>query len=268
MTGRLPWFPMHAADFLMDTAVAEMTLEQRGAYITLLCHAWWNGSIPAANERLTTVVRSFSWSETHEVDHWWTSPLTECWVPHPDDPTKLINHRLEQERARQIALQEQRVAAGKLSAVKRLGAATSSGDSSPNDRSTTSFNDRSTGKKKFVQLTEQNRTEQNSQKTLPDGLAAAGEKHPAWTQRAIAVYQEFVPHPCSPGRILRVLKPFVERDGAEVVLAKWREYCRNGRHYGLDGTRWTEPPLPVSKQSPERFRDTYAEWGKPVVEAA
>jgi hypothetical protein len=111
------------------------------------------------------------------------------------------------------------------------------------------------------------RSQVSGEQLLP-AASAAGEKLPAWTQRAIAVYQEFVPHPCSPGRILRVLKPFVERDGAEVVLAKWREYCRNGRHYGLDGTRWTEPPLPVSKQSPERFRDTYEHWGKPVVEAA
>lgn len=287
MTNRLPWFPMHAADFLMDTAVAEMTLEQRGAYITLLCHAWWNGSIPAANDRLTTVVRSFSWSETHEVDHWWTSPLTECWVPHPDDPTKLVNPRLEQERARQMALQEQRVEAGKLSAAKRLGGSTSSGDATVSDRSTTSFNARSTRKKKLVQLTEQNRTEQNSQKTLPDGLSAAGgtESHPpeaappspraspgtpepAWTVQAVALYQEFVPHPCAPGRITRVLKPFVARDGPELALAKWREYCKVGRDYGLDGTRWTKPPLPVSKQSPERFRDTYAIWLTPEGAAA
>lgn len=41
----LPYFPMYASDFL--SGVADMPLDDRGAYITLICHQWVNGSIPS-----------------------------------------------------------------------------------------------------------------------------------------------------------------------------------------------------------------------------
>jgi uncharacterized protein YdaU (DUF1376 family) len=37
---RLPWFPFYTLDFIGDYRVSLMTFEERGAYITLLCHAW------------------------------------------------------------------------------------------------------------------------------------------------------------------------------------------------------------------------------------
>jgi uncharacterized protein YdaU (DUF1376 family) len=40
----LPYFAFYASDFL--SGVAAMPLEDRGAYITLLCHQWVNGTIP------------------------------------------------------------------------------------------------------------------------------------------------------------------------------------------------------------------------------
>jgi uncharacterized protein YdaU (DUF1376 family) len=41
----LPYFPMYASDFL--SGVADMPLDDRGAYITLICHQWVNGSVPS-----------------------------------------------------------------------------------------------------------------------------------------------------------------------------------------------------------------------------
>jgi len=99
----------------------------------------------------------------------------------------------------------------------------------------------------------------------------SGEGHPEthtngppWSTQAIGIYQEFVPHPIPPGRITKVLKPFVVRDGPEVVLRKWREFCKTGRHFGMEGRTWTDPPLAVTKQNPERFRDTYDRWDTPL----
>lgn len=42
---RKPWFPFYPADWLIDSNVSAMTLEQKGAYIDLLCRCWLEGSI-------------------------------------------------------------------------------------------------------------------------------------------------------------------------------------------------------------------------------
>lgn len=105
--------------------------------------------------------------------------------------------------------------------------------------------------------------------TVADAPASAGETTGIpWSQTAVALYQTHVPHPIAPGRITRVLKPFVAQVGADELLRRWAEYCKTGRDFGLDGKGWRQPPLPVSAQTPERFRDTFAEWGKPAGEAA
>lgn len=111
----------------------------------------------------------------------------------------------------------------------------------------------------------------NDQRPTTVADAGASAEAPSgipWSKQAVALYQAHVMHPMAPGRITKVLKPFVEKDGAADVLRRWEEFCKVGRHYGLDGKGWREPPLPVSAQTPERFRDTYAEWGKPAMEAA
>lgn len=38
------WFPFYVAEYLSDSAVVKMTPEQRGCFISLLCHAWQSGS--------------------------------------------------------------------------------------------------------------------------------------------------------------------------------------------------------------------------------
>jgi len=42
----LPWWKFYARDFLASKAVTLMTLQQRGAYVTLQCVCWNDGSIP------------------------------------------------------------------------------------------------------------------------------------------------------------------------------------------------------------------------------
>lgn len=41
-----PSFQFYPQDFLADLNVTLMNMEERGAYITLLCHNWIEGAIP------------------------------------------------------------------------------------------------------------------------------------------------------------------------------------------------------------------------------
>lgn len=43
MADRFPWFPFYAADWRLSRTVREMTPEQRGGYVELLCVAWHDG---------------------------------------------------------------------------------------------------------------------------------------------------------------------------------------------------------------------------------
>lgn len=52
MKNRAPAFLFYASDFLMDEHVALMSLEERGAYITLICYCWREGSLPTEMDRL------------------------------------------------------------------------------------------------------------------------------------------------------------------------------------------------------------------------
>ena len=48
----LPWFKMYARDFLAAEDVTLMSLDERGAYITLMCYAWNDGSLPSDDAKL------------------------------------------------------------------------------------------------------------------------------------------------------------------------------------------------------------------------
>lgn len=94
--------------------------------------------------------------------------------------------------------------------------------------------------------------------TSPAPKAPAG----GWTSEAVRLYQVHVKGRVTPGRITGRLKPLVAVHGPDLVLRKWGEYCRVGRHFGLDGRGWRDPPLGVTAMTPERFVDTFDEWGK------
>lgn len=81
---------------------------------------------------------------------------------------------------------------------------------------------------------------------------------PDWSKRAVELATA-VPLGMAPGRYLRILKRFVDRDGPDTVLAHWKTYLDTGRHF-LDDGSWTEHLRPISSLTPERFRDSYDEW--------
>lgn len=49
---KAPAFQLYAADFLVDENVVVMSLEERGAYITLMCYCWRENSLPPEIEKL------------------------------------------------------------------------------------------------------------------------------------------------------------------------------------------------------------------------
>lgn len=93
MTEKSPAFQFYPKDFLTDEAVDLMTLEQRGAYITLLCKQWLNGSIPSNEDALKSMCGNpGNWDEV------WFG-IGSCFVQ--NDEGRLVNPRLEKERKKQ-----------------------------------------------------------------------------------------------------------------------------------------------------------------------
>lgn len=97
---RYPYFPFYVADWLTSETVVTMTLEQRGAYITLLCHQWIKGSIPDDIGGLAALVGVDS---TAMAELWHT--LKKCFVPYSKGHGRLVNQRLlsEWQKSRKVS---------------------------------------------------------------------------------------------------------------------------------------------------------------------
>ena len=94
MTGR-PWFRLNAENWLTSGAIAAMSAEERGIYITFLCYAWTNPScsLPSDNESLRKIAHI-------DQDGWNRSSksVLAMFTPHPHSPGLITNARLAKER--------------------------------------------------------------------------------------------------------------------------------------------------------------------------
>lgn len=95
----------------MDGNVAGMSLEERGAYITLLCLCWQESSLPADTKRLARMVGT---PERQFLKFW--PAVRGCFR---DAGDRLVHPRLEKERAKQAAYREKQRQKGIASAVNR-----------------------------------------------------------------------------------------------------------------------------------------------------
>ncbi len=111
-----PAFPFYATDFLSDAPVMAMTLEERGAYITLLCIAWTEQGVPDDHRKLAKVLRV---SPRRFADIW--ESMEVCWET--DGEGRLVSPRMERIRTEMRARSETAKKAGKKGAKKRWGAA-------------------------------------------------------------------------------------------------------------------------------------------------
>ena len=111
---KIPWLPLHVADYLADTS--HLSTEQHGAYILLLLHSWQTGPLHNDEKELAQIARMTpdQWRENRET-------LLRFW--HKDCGDKWRNTRLEHERFRIIETSKRRSEAGSkggtVSAIRR-----------------------------------------------------------------------------------------------------------------------------------------------------
>jgi uncharacterized protein YdaU (DUF1376 family) len=110
----LHWMKIFPRETLSDANFAGWSLEERGAWLTLVLHAWVEGSLPSDETSLARLLH---------VDHgtmrglW--SALGSRFIPHPDKPGRITSPRLEKEREAAMALAEKRGTAGRAGATSR-----------------------------------------------------------------------------------------------------------------------------------------------------
>jgi uncharacterized protein YdaU (DUF1376 family) len=116
MKDAAPWMPFFGRDFYADENVMLMTLEQEGAYMRLLWHCWQEGSLPNEQKRLAAIADRCEVQRFTETI--WPA-VAPCFTKRPDG--RLIQKRVEQERAIKDEIREKRSEAGKLGNAKRWG---------------------------------------------------------------------------------------------------------------------------------------------------
>lgn len=103
-----PAFQFYPADFLSDVNVVAMSLQERGAYITLLCFCWIQGSLPQDVGRLARLC-GVPFPQFRKL---WPA-LEPCF--RPAELTDRLRHpRLDREREKQSAYRLQQSERGKL----------------------------------------------------------------------------------------------------------------------------------------------------------
>ena len=112
MENKSPAFQFYVADYLADANVQMMSLEEEGAYIRLICFCWREGSIPNDTEKLQKLIgKNCPFEVARVVQGWFT--------PHPNQPSKLVHLRLEEEREKQREWREKSSKGGIKSAETR-----------------------------------------------------------------------------------------------------------------------------------------------------
>ena len=115
MAEKAPAFQFYPKDFLVDEHVALMSLQEVGAYVILLCHAWLEGGIPPDCDRLARLCRV----STPAFSRLWPS-LEPLFQPQGANG-RLINRRMEEERAKQQSYKQAQADSGRVGANIRWG---------------------------------------------------------------------------------------------------------------------------------------------------
>lgn len=114
MPNKPPAFRFYAKDWLVDTT--GLSLQEQGAYMRLLSHAWIEGPLPADHRQLA---RRVGVTVKHFAKLWPT--LKGFW--RTDGDGRLVNERLEMERQKQVTYREQQAAKGRKSRPEKQATA-------------------------------------------------------------------------------------------------------------------------------------------------
>lgn len=108
--GRAPAFQFYPNDFLSDRNVVVMSMQERGVYITLICHAW-QSPLPSDVAQLARIC-GVPLSSFRKL---WPA-LSICFR---EQDGFLVHPRLERERAKQAEYRTERSESGRRGASKR-----------------------------------------------------------------------------------------------------------------------------------------------------
>ena len=100
-----PSFQFYPQDFLASDSVAQMTPEEVGLYVLLLCRAWVGPGLPTDVARLARLVGV----EPTRFEEIWSGPLGTCFE---EVDGRLVNPRMERERAFAKSLSAKRAISG------------------------------------------------------------------------------------------------------------------------------------------------------------
>ncbi len=105
---KAPAFQFYPRDFLIDGKVAAMTLAERGAYITLLCLCWTEGSLPSG---MSALARLCKVSQAAFTRLW--PALEPCFRGAGGDGSRIVQPRIERERQKQETYRTLKATAGR-----------------------------------------------------------------------------------------------------------------------------------------------------------
>lgn len=120
---RKPWMPLYCDDLIASTA--DMSPEEFGAYVRLLCHCWTRGPLPIDDKVVCRIAgcRLAVWRAIRSR----FSPTTR-----EDGSAGLSQTRLEAERFKRQRFSDERASAGKRGAASRWhGSANGSANGKP-----------------------------------------------------------------------------------------------------------------------------------------
>lgn len=180
MSGFSPAFQFYPGDWLSSPQVTLMTPEQEGAYIRLLCYAWADPdcSIPDDDEVLAKLSRL--------GEGWFnggSTVLRKCFQPHFNQPGKLVNLRLLEERKKQKEWREKSRIGGLRSAESRARKSSKGGSRvvQPKGNSSSSFSSSFSIRDIHVES--------------DDSTAPAKEKKPSEIEQVFDYWRKSLNHP-------------------------------------------------------------------------
>ena len=112
-SSKSPAFQFYPNDFLSDANVIVMSLQERGAYITLICVCWQQGALPNNVDQLAR----FCGAPVSVFRRLWPA-IQKCFRPSSDGAT-FTHPRLERERKKQREYRKLQSEKGKASAARR-----------------------------------------------------------------------------------------------------------------------------------------------------
>lgn len=200
MAVKTPWFPFWVMDYLTDRRVLQMTMEQRGIFLQLLCLQWIEGGIPSAMPTLCAILGfgpdlAQDATSSGRLQHSLEVVLKTCFEEIPGDPDHLWNRRLAQEQAET----EFRSLQNRRNAKKRW------------------HSDR-------IAMAE--RTQSDGNASHSHSHSHSSKPSATWLTPFWDAWVEAYGGEPTGGQLARALAPLTKKHGPEAVLTAWTAYLR------------------------------------------